>query len=146
MAIHPFMLGSMITRLAHVCLNVRDIQRTIAFYRDALGLPLHFQFTKGGRVMGAYFRAGRDNFVEAFEKPDVVVQNSGITHFCLETPDIDAAIRSLTAKGVACTEKKLGCDRSWQTWLRDPDGNAIELHQYTAQSRQFLGGDVEVDW
>ena len=136
----------MITRLAHVCLNVRDIQRTIAFYRDALGLPLLFRFTKGGRIMGAYFRAGESNFIEAFEKTDVDVKNTGITHFCLETADIDAAIRGLTAKGVACTGKKLGCDRSWQTWLADPDGNAIELHQYTAQSRQHLGGDVEVDW
>ena len=136
----------MITRLAHVCLNVRDIHRTIAFYRDALGLPLHFQFTKGGKVTGAYFRAGERNFVEAFENREVVVQNTGITHFCLEIPDIEAAIRELTAKGVACTEKKLGCDRSWQTWLADPDGNRIELHQYTAPSRQLLGGDVEVDW
>ena len=126
----------MLTRLAHVCLNVRDIGRTIAFYRDVLGMPLHFTFTKGGRAMGAYFRAGERCFIEAFEKPDVAVQNTGIVHFCLETPDIDAAISALTARGVACTPKKLGCDRSWQTWLSDPDGNRIELHQYTADSQQ----------
>ena len=38
--------------------------------------------------------------------------------------------------GVTVTDKKLGSDNSWQAWLSDPDGNRIELHQYTAQSLQ----------
>jgi len=30
----------------------------------------------------------------------------------------------------------LGSDNSYQCWLDDPDGNRIELHQYTPESRQ----------
>jgi hypothetical protein len=43
--------------------------------------------------------------------------------------------------------KKLGCDRTWQIWLSDPDGNQSEVHQYTEKSAQLTtGGSVEVDW
>ncbi len=138
----------MITRLAHVCLIVRDLQQTIAFYNGALGLPVHFTFEKTGKLFGAYFKVGPErNFIEAFENPENKPVNTGISHFCLETPDIDAAIRTLAAKGVTCTAKQLGCDQAWQTWLADPDGNKIELHQYTAQSSQLGGGGVlQVDW
>ena len=34
----------MITRLAHICLQVKDMQRTVAFYRDGLGFPVTFIF------------------------------------------------------------------------------------------------------
>jgi hypothetical protein len=30
----------------------------------------------------------------------------------------------------------LGSDGSYQAWLKDPDGNRIELHGYTADSLQ----------
>ena len=42
--------------------------------------------------------------------------------------------------------KKLGCDQTWQIWLEDPDGNSFEVHQYTPESAQFMGGSVEADW
>lgn len=132
----------MITRLAHMSIQVRDIARTIAFYRDKLGFPIAFTFVKNGKLGGAYFDLGGRSFIEAFEKekPD------GITHFCLETDDIDDFIAKATAQGVACTPKSLGGDHTWQTWLRDPDGNAFEIHQYTARSMHFLGGECEITW
>jgi predicted enzyme related to lactoylglutathione lyase len=136
----------MITQFAHVCLHVKDIGRTIEFYHQKLGLPVKFQFQKNGKVMGAYFQAGDMSFIEAFEVKDLVVANTGIVHLCLETDNIEADIKSLTGQGVACTPKKLGADKSWQTWIKDPDGNAIELHEYTGESAQLRGGTVVVDW
>ena len=132
----------MIKRLAHVCLQVRDIQKTVAFYRDGLGFPIAFSFTKKGKLKGAYFAMGDNTFVEVFEVDSPV----GITHFCLETDDIDDFMAKASAKNIECTPKKLGCDQTWQTWLRDPDGNAFEIHQYTDQSRQFKGGECEMTW
>jgi hypothetical protein len=46
----------------------------------------------------------------------------------------------------AVSAEKLGCDDTWQIWLKDPDGNAFEVHQYTPKSMQFTGGTVEADW
>jgi hypothetical protein len=34
-------------------------------------------------------------------------------------------------------EVSLGSDQSWQAWLADPDGNRIELHAYTPESKQL---------
>jgi predicted enzyme related to lactoylglutathione lyase len=34
------------------------------------------------------------------------------------------------------TTPALGSDGSWQAWLADPDGNRIELHMYTPESKQ----------
>lgn len=131
-----------VTRLAHVCIQVKDIARTIAFYTQMLELPLVFRFTRNGAVMGCYFDLGGGTYLEAFENQ----RPCGITHFCLESDDIDAFIADMDRKGVPCTPKKLGCDHTWQTWLHDPDGNAFEIHQYTGQSLQQHGADVEVDW
>jgi lactoylglutathione lyase/glyoxylase I family protein len=131
-----------ITRLAHICLQAKDIHRTIAFYHEALGFPLAFTFKKAGEPKGAYFALGGRSFIEVFE----VEQPVGTTHFCLETADIDAFITAATAKGIACTPKKLGGDHTWQTWLRDPDGHAFEVHQYTERSMQFHGGECEITW
>ena len=135
----------MITQLAHVCLFVSDIQQTLDFYHGKLGLPLKFTFEKEGKLFGVYFSLGGRTFLEAFQVRDgkVPVVNTGLSHFCMEVEDLDAFMAAMKAKGVACTDKVLGCDQSWQTWLQDPDGNRFEMHQYTAQSTQFLGGVVQ---
>jgi lactoylglutathione lyase/glyoxylase I family protein len=136
----------MIARLAHVCLHVSDLQSSLDFYEGMLELPRKFQFLKGEKLYGAYLEVGPRNFIELFERQGLKPENTGIVHFCLETEDIDEAIRTLDQKGVEHTEKKLGADSSWQVWVTDPDGNRIELHQYTDESSQLSGGEVQVNW
>lgn len=135
----------MILQLAHICLKVSDLENTIDFYHRKLGLPIKFKFEKEGRLYGVYFQLGNSTFIEAFREknPDVKFVNTGITHFCMQTGNIDAFIADMKAKGVPCTDKKLGCDQSWQTWLKDPDGNNFEIHEYTPQSAQYNGGVVQ---
>ena len=58
----------------------------------------------------------------------------------------DAAQRELAAHGITTSEKKLGGDKSWQIWFKDPNGMDIELHQYTDASAQVTGKDVAVNW
>ncbi len=136
----------MITRLAHVCLNVSNLQNTIHFYSDILKIPVKFKFQKGDKFIGAYFKLGEMNFIEVFEKPNLQIQNTGIVHFCLETDNIDSTISEINSQGVECSKKLLGSDQSWQTWIQDPDGNRIEIHEYTSTSAQLVGENVEVDW
>jgi catechol 2,3-dioxygenase-like lactoylglutathione lyase family enzyme len=133
-------------RIAHVCLGVKDVDRSIAYY-EKLGLGIRFRFTRKGSKFGAYMEVSPGSYVEMFEDPSMgPLVNNGILHFCLETDDIDAAVARLTELGVPVTPKKLGVDNSWQAWLEDPDGNKIEIHQYTPASTQFTGGTVEADW
>ncbi|MFT3784319.1 MAG: VOC family protein [Nibricoccus sp.] len=136
----------MITRLAHVCIHVSNIDAAMDFYGKKLGLPVKFTFEKKGRLGGAYFEIGNGNFIEVFEVPNLKVVNTGLAHFCLETDNMDEFIRTLRSRGVACTDKKLGGDESWQTWLEDPDGNKFEVHEYTDKSFQYHGGVAEITW
>ena len=48
--------------------------------------------------------------------------------------DVKAA---LERKGAKVTELKGGMDNSLQAWTSDPDGNSIELMEYTSQSLQI---------
>ena len=135
------------TKLAHVCIYVKDLGRSVEFY-SKLGFRKRFVFNRNGSLFGVYLEFGDGNFIELFE--DMARSSAAalgrLAHFCLETPDIDAATESLSARGIEFTPKKLGRDSTYQIWLKDPDGNEFEIHQYTANSSQIIGGEVEADW
>lgn len=136
----------MFKRIAHVCLNVKSLERSIDYY-SKLGFEPRFKFTRNGKYFGVYMELNSGNFIEIFENPEMdTVINNGIAHFCLETDDIDMVIKKLIERDVQFTQKKLGCDNTYQVWLTDPDGNQFEVHQYTAQSAQIIPRDIESDW
>ena len=136
----------MFTRIAHICLNVRNLQQSLDFY-TRLGLVPVFRFTRKGVPFGVYLKLADSAFIELFEDAKLEMPvNTGLIHFCLETEDLDGLMTDLRTRGIAFSEKKLGCDHTWQIWLKDPDGNAFEVHQYTPRSMQFTGGSVEADW
>ncbi len=136
----------MFSRIAHVCLTVADLERSIDWY-EKLDCTQLVHFTRNGEPFGVYMKLADGSYIEMFEdRSRGAVVNNGIAHFCLEADDIDAVMATLTERGVPFTQKKLGCDNTWQIWLEDPDGNRFEVHQYTAASTQFSGGTVEADW
>ncbi len=48
---------------------------------------------------------------------------------------------SIESRDVTVTDREIGNDHSRQAWVKDPDGNLIELQEYTALSREFTGED-----
>ena len=133
-------------RIAHVCLHVTDLPRSLAYY-GSLGFTEVFHFTRKGRDFGRYLQVADQCFLELFEEPGRgPVVNNGIVHFCLETDDLQALMAFLDKQGVAYTPPKLGGDHTWQIWLEDPDGNKFEVHAYTDRSMQRHGGTMEADW
>jgi len=135
----------MIKQLAHACIFSSDLAATQAFYCGALGLEKTFDFIKDGELYGFYLALGNGTFLEVFaEEPAGSL--SRIRHLCFEVDDIDASIAQLDKQGVKHTEKKLGGDHTWQTWIKDPDGIDIEFHQYTDKSSQRCGTNCLVDW
>ena len=137
----------MIKTLAHICIFSKDLNRSLDFYCGALGLKRHFDFFKDGALFGFYLQAGPGHFIEIFKAdPDAEIRNQRIHHFCLEVEDIDAMRDALIKRGVEATQKKLGCDQTWQFWCKDPDGTDLEFQQYTAQSSQLIRKNCIVDW
>jgi len=129
----------MLKALAHVCFTVRDLDASVAFYRDVLGLRPVFDFiNEQGERFGVYLHVAGRSFVELFRgEPAERGPGQSFQHFCLEVEDVAAAVTAIRAQGVEITDPVLGSDHSWQAWLSDPDGNRIELHGYTAESQQF---------
>lgn len=135
----------MIRGVAHVCFFVSDLERSAAFYRDVIGLKPGFKFASPpARFKGEYFHAGGRTFVEIFQatQPPVPAERQSYHHFCLEVRDIEAYSARLREHGVEVSQARKGNDGTLQAWLKDPDGNAIELQQYLAESSQmpFVGG------
>lgn len=140
----------MIKQLAHVCFYTNQLDRMIAFYRDVLGFPVKFTMhNDDGFAFGYYFQTGERTFIEIFDQAGAVKQwggdlsprrpNEGVRygHYCFEVVGLEALVAELEAKGISVIPIKVGMDHSKQAWIKDPDGNAIELMEYTAESLQF---------
>ena len=129
----------MITDLAHIALAAHDIEKTLAFYA-LLGINEAFRLHReDGSLMLVYLHVGGDRFIEVFPggpPPDPQRKGSFI-HLCLRADDLHATVAELRAKGVEIErESQQGRDTNWQAWIRDPDGNAIELMQLNEDSPQ----------
>ena len=122
----------------------------IEFYRDGLGLTVKFGLKHDdGTTFGYYLAAGHTTFIEIFDHAGAARQWGGpggplhanvetyYNHFCLEVIGLEAFREQLIAKGLAVTPVAVGMDHSKQAWLKDPDGNAIELMEYTPASLQL---------
>ena len=129
--------GPLIQGMAHVMFRVADLDRALRFYCDALGMEKAFPFIReNGEHFGQYIHVGGRTFIELF-KADLAesAQGQSYGHICLEVGDIETVVRALRERGVEVSDPKLGTDRSWQAWITDPDGNRIELHHYTPESK-----------
>jgi catechol 2,3-dioxygenase-like lactoylglutathione lyase family enzyme len=149
----------MIKQLAHLCLKTSQLEQMVGFYRDVLGAEVRFRYlNRAGEPVGCYLALGGTTFVEIFDHADAH-RRSGSTkafepledardpwlvrynHFCLQVESLDRYVSLLASRGCVVTGRKVGNDRSYQAWIKDPDGNLIELQEYTEISRQFTGED-----
>lgn len=135
-----------IQSVAHVCLKTRDLARTLDFFCGALGMKQLFQFTRQGDVIGFYLKTSNDTFIEVFRQDETELGSGRqvLHHFCLETDAIEELRQTLLDRGYAPREIIMGADSSRQFWVQEPGELEIEFQQYTAQSSQFTGKDVEV--
>lgn len=107
----------------HVSVNVRDVEESIRFYCDHLGLSVRPDRPDLG-IAGAWLDAGAQqvHLIQA-EVPPGMGQ-----HFSLLVGDIDAAVGALRAAGVGVSDPG-SVGRNRQAFLQDPSGNAIEIHE-----------------
>jgi catechol 2,3-dioxygenase-like lactoylglutathione lyase family enzyme len=133
----------MITGLTHVAIQVGDLERSIRFYCDVLGLKEHFRLLdEKGRPFLVYVKIAERQFIELFSGATGARQwptTASLVHLCLEVDDIQEAFRRITSDEVKPLhgEPQYAADNAWQFWISDPDGNAIEFHQFTGESLQL---------
>jgi lactoylglutathione lyase len=129
----------MITDIGHAAFAAHDLERAIKFYAR-LGIREAFRLHReDGSLMLVYLHVAGDRFVEVFPggPPPDPDRKGSFMHLCLLTADLQATVARLREEGVAIErEPKLGLDGNWQAWIRDPDGNSIELMQLAEESPQ----------
>ena len=118
--------GAEITGLRQVVLTVGDVAKSVAFYRDQLGLK--FLFSAGPNL--AFFDLGGVRLMLAAPEREFKPGTSSVLY--LKVADIIAAHRELGARGVSFTREphfltSMSDHDLWLCELRDPDGNPLAL-------------------
>ena len=137
-----------INGIGHIALNVGDMEKTLEFYCGVLGLKHAFTLRNADGVPWIeYIKVADNNFIELFyarnknaaapEQATVSAVNPTFHHICLTVGDIRAAEKAIDGAGwTVDTRPKQGSDKNWQMWVRDPDGNKLELMQISPESPQ----------
>lgn len=117
----------------YVVLVVDDLDRSLAFYTDTLGLALGhrsgpYAQLDTGRTRLALFE--RSAMAETLGQDDLAAPDPSAPGFELgfKVDDVDAAYEELTAAGASGAVAPT--DRAWgqrTAYLRDPDGHLVEL-------------------
>jgi catechol 2,3-dioxygenase-like lactoylglutathione lyase family enzyme len=120
--------------LAEVVLNVKDLDESLKFYRDELGLELIG--TPPGRAAPVFLKAGRGNagipqmvVLVPLEEGSEFLGPRTLHHLALEVEEArfeEISIR-LDSLGYDLRMGEHPVVKSWTAYLDDPDGNEVEL-------------------
>jgi catechol-2,3-dioxygenase len=119
-----------VTSLGHIGFYVRDIERSVAFYRDILGLTVSDRSPRG-----AVFMTSQDRSLEHHElylapgrnddgKVSVLQQ---ISFRCPTLKDVKDFYRLFTDKNVPIS-RVVSHGNTVSIYANDPDGNSVEVY------------------
>ena len=147
--------------LDHVAVTVSDMERSLAFYCDLLGLQEVERHHLEGEIISKM--AGKPDVImevvrlEAPETPGVMLDlqqyvapegkvsdaqlgDVAHAHFCFGVPDVWAAYKDLTEKGVEFVSEPVSFDLEWGivyvVFFKDPDGFVLELMQVPIEKKE----------
>ena len=115
-------------KLGQIHLTVTDLDRSVAFYRDVLGIPL--MFVVPGQPMAFFISGDVRLYLGKSESPEFVTQS--MLYFWVE--DIDAEFKRISAAGVEMADVPHVVHRDhtielWMSAFLDPDGHHLVLMQ-----------------
>jgi lactoylglutathione lyase len=123
----------MVKKLLHTRYRVSDMEKTVAFYRDVLGLELIRQSTSPRGSQLAFFKApGSEEEIEIckFDGSGPVNVGSDITHLAFEIDDLEAFAKHAAAKGYPLSDGPTKTSSgSVIAFVDAPEGYEIELIQ-----------------
>lgn len=118
--------------VGHVHLKVADLERAIAFYRDVLRFTLTQRFGTQAAFLGAggyHHHVGLNTWESRGGAPPPP-GSTGLYHVAFRFPDrpaLAAAVRRVLAAGLPL-DGAADHGVSEAVYLRDPDGNGVELY------------------
>lgn len=115
-----------LSQIGQIAVPVADIDRAVAFYRDALGMQFLFQAPPG---LGFFDCSGVRLMLDAAETPPAEKYSSVIYY---NVSDINSAFDELSKRGVSFEKQphliaKMPDHELWMAFFRDPDENLLAL-------------------
>jgi catechol 2,3-dioxygenase len=136
------------TRIGHVHLTVSDLDRALAFYRDALGFEITARYGPDAVFLsaGGYHHHIGLNTWAGRGAPAPPPGTTGLYHVAILFPDRAAladTVRRVLAHDIAL-EGASDHGVSEAVYLRDPDGNGIELYRDRPENEWPRGPDGDI--
>lgn len=123
----------MIKRLLHTRYRVHDLEKTVAFYRDVLGLEEVRRHTSGRGSQLVFMKAPEsEEEIElcTFDESGPVQVGPDLTHLAFEVDDLDAFAKQAAAKGYPLSDGPHPNGRGGAIAFIDaPEGYEVELIQ-----------------
>ncbi len=118
--------------IGQIAVNVRDLERAVAFYRDTLGLRFLFQAPPAM----AFFDSGGVRLL--LGKPERPEDDSRSSILYFKVTDIQATHATLASRGVRFEREphlvaKLPAPDLWKAFFRDSEENLLALMSEVAQ-------------
>lgn len=114
-----------LSSIGQISINVHDVQKAIAFYRDTLGMKFLFEAPRM-----AFFDCGGIRLMLALPDRSEFDHPGSIIYY--KVPDIQRAYDELSSRGVKFESKptliaRLSDHDLWLADFRDPDNNLLAL-------------------
>ncbi len=123
----------MIKKLLHTRYRVADLEKTVSFYKDVLGLEEIRRHTSGRGSQLVFFRApGSEEEIEIckFDQSGPVIVGPDLTHLAFEVDDMEKFAAEAKAKGYPLSDGPHPNGRGGAIAFIDaPEGYEIELIQ-----------------
>ena len=124
-----------IRELGHVVLQVTDLDRSIRFYRDTLGLPLVSQGKPRGRRIVFFSLGAKHHDLALIDLAPGAAGNdparAGVMHLAFKIGDDIELLKEAKARMVAAGVPIVNTTEHMTTYslyLSDPDGITVELY------------------
>jgi catechol 2,3-dioxygenase-like lactoylglutathione lyase family enzyme len=119
-----------ITGVAHMALQVHDIEKARVFYKDFLGFGEPYKLDNpDGTLSLTFIKINDRQYIELF--PEKTPNTDRLLHISLEVDDAEAMRVYLKSKGVKVPDKVgKGRIKNSNFMITDPDGHLVEIVQY----------------
>ena len=125
----------MVKKLLHTRYRVTDLEKTVSFYKDVLGLTEVSRHTSGRGSQLVFFKApGSEELIEIckYDASGPVVVGPDLTHLAFEVENLDEFAAHAAAKGYPLSD---GPHRSGGSsaiaFIDAPEGYEIELIEHS---------------
>jgi lactoylglutathione lyase len=121
-------------KILHTCLNISDLDRSIEFYTDHLGLKfVSRREIKQNNAEIAFLKDESGAAIELTHWRDkkTLAEGDNFDHIAFAVDDIESTVQELKKKGVTIVMEPYSLQGSTSkiAFIKDPDGNWLELIQ-----------------